>query len=177
MLMFLNLTHYWSNLKMSNDAMRAFAVGEAVKLVGPKGEVKTVIAAAKELLAFISPTQPAAAQQAQPAAEPPKTAGKAATTPKPATTPKKAATKAAPEPEPQESEVEGGEDAIDYTSDAGKEQVGSLVSQLIAANRRPEAIKLLSDYDATSVSGVKPGEREAFCAEARELIAAGDITG
>lgn len=156
---------------MSNDAMRAFAVGEAVKLVGQGGTAKAVVAIATDLLAYISPVQ-GAQQAATPAKEPAKATEKAPAA-KPAA--KKTAAKPAPAPEPEETEES--ETAIDYESDAGKEQVGAVVAQLIAANRRPEAIKLLSDYDATSVSGVKPGEREAFCNEARELIAAGaDIT-
>lgn len=167
---------------MSNDAMRAFAIGEAVKLVGQGGDAKKVVATAKELLAYISPAPTGDVKQ--PGAEPAKPAEKApAPAAKPAAAkpaPKKTApAKPAPEPEPppaDESEQPEGEAEIDYTSDAGKEQVGALVAQLIAANRRPEAVKLLADYDSTSVSGVKPGEREAFCNEARELLAAGDIT-
>lgn len=164
---------------MANDAMRAFAVGEAVKLAGPGGSVEIVIATAKKLLAYISSEEPAGKPSA-PGAEPPKPTPAAAKPAAPAAKPaaKKTAAKPTPPPAPEEPEGEQSEgtEEIDYTSDAGKEQVGALVAQLIAANRRPEAVKLLADYDSTSVSGVKPGEREAFCNEARELLAAGDIT-
>jgi outer membrane biosynthesis protein TonB len=158
---------------MSNDAMRAFAVGEAIKLhAGVATDAKTVIKTAKELMTYISPDAPPAQEAATPGKEPAKPTPPA---PKPAAkaAPKKAAPKPAPEPEPETEETAEGDDAIDYESDAGKEEVGKLVAQLIAANRRPEAVKLLGEYDSTSVSGVKAGEREAFCAEARELIAAG----
>lgn len=153
---------------------KAAALTLASNIVEKGTTAEATIQVANKFLAYITGETAPAGKPATPAPAAP-AAKPAAPAAKPAA--KKTAAKPTPPPEPpaDESEPEG-EAEIDYTSEAGKEQVGALVAQLIAANRRPEAVKLLSEYDSTSVSGVKPGEREAFCNEARELLAAGDIT-
>lgn len=172
---------------MSNSAFRAVALAAAAQVCQGSGNTpEAIVTMAKKFLAFVEPADadeakpsatPLAAVPEQKVSTPAKATAPAKGTTAKATVPAKAVPKATPVVIEKDVAAAAEDDGIDWAGDAGKQQVGDAIAKLIAANRRPEAIKLLSDYDSTSVSGVQVGEREAFVGEANELLAATpDIT-
>lgn len=161
----------------SISTAKAAALTLASNIVEKGTTAEATIQVANKFLAYITESSAPPAQTekvstpARATAPPANTAGKLSATPS-----KKAATKSTPAepPKPAEPETADGAD-IDWTGEAGKAAVGDVVSKLIAANRRPEAISLLAEYDATAVSGVKVEDREAFVNEGQTLLASGNL--
>jgi hypothetical protein len=85
---------------------------------------------------------------------------------KPVAAAKPAKAKPAPAPKPVEEPEADEAPATDTT----KEQVGEIISKLLSAKLREEAIGLLKDFKATSVSGVKPADYEKFVAAGKVLL-------
>lgn len=168
---------------MANEALRAVALTEAGKL-GLKSTAD-VIVAANAYLSFLTAEPKGAAQASAPGSDAPPPAKATGTAPAKATKPAKTAAPPAKKLVPEKSEEEKaaealakaaaeetpeGEPEFDWAGDDGQKEVGKIVSALIAANKRPEAIKLLADYKAASVSGVKPDDREQFVADGNSLL-------
>jgi hypothetical protein len=141
----------------TNQAMaRATALVEAVKVhstdTGVNADV--VLATARAFYVFItSPAPEAAPAPLAPVA-------------KPVAAAKPAKAKPAPAPKPVEEPEADEAPATDTT----KEQVGEIISKLLSAKLREEAIGLLKDFKATSVSGVKPADYEKFVAAGKVLL-------
>jgi hypothetical protein len=139
----------------TNQAMaRATALVEAVKVhstdTGVNADV--VLATARAFYVFItSPAPEAAPAPLAPVAKPVAAAKPAKAKPAPA-----------PKPEPEADEAPA--------TDTTKEQVGEIISKLLSAKLREEAIGLLKDFKATSVSGVKPADYEKFVAAGKVLL-------
>jgi biotin carboxyl carrier protein len=141
---------------MSQIAIRGLALQEANKL----GLVShnTILDAAEAFLSFLVAGEAGeAVNKALPAAKltaEPKPAAK----PTPAAKPKPAAEpKAAPAPAPKTD--------MDEQDEILEDTVGNVVSRLIKGGKRDNAVALLKKYKATSVSGVKEKNAEAFIAE------------
>ena len=156
----------------TNQAMaRATALVEAVKLHVAHIEAvvssdkdgwtlfDSVLAVAERFHSFI--TTPA------PTAEP---APVAAPAPAPVAKPVAAAKPAKAKPAPAPKPVEEPEADEAPATDTSKEQVGEIISKLLSAKLREEAIGLLKDFKATSVSGVKPADYEKFVAAGKVLL-------
>jgi len=157
----------------TNQAMaRATALVEAVKLHVAHIEAvvssdkdgwtlfDSVLAVAERFHSFITSPAPTAT----PAAPAPKP--ELAPVAKPVAAAKPAKAKPAPAPKPVE-EPEADEAPA---TDTSKEQVGEIISKLLSAKLREEAIGLLKDFKATSVSGVKPADYEKFVAAGKVLL-------
>jgi hypothetical protein len=146
----------------TNQAMaRATALVEAVKVHGTEGNTDAVLATARAFYAFIvSPPTVTGGTGTVPAPAP--------LTPvaKPVAAAKPAKAKPAPAPKPVEEPEADEAPATDTT----KEQVGEIISKLLSAKLREEAIGLLKDFKATSVSGVKPADYEKFVAAGKVLL-------
>ena len=135
---------------MSQIATRALALQEAVK--SPENDGLSILERAAAYHAFVIAGEAAApvAVVSKPAAEPkPPKATKAAkpVEAKPEPTP-------APKTDMDETELPEGEE----------DTVGNVVSRLIKAGKRDEAVALLKKYKASSVSGVKDADKAAFIA-------------
>ena len=154
----------------TNQAMaRATALVEAVKLHVAHIEAvvssdkdgwtlfDSVLAVAERFHSFITTPAPTAAP-APVAAPAPAPVAKPVAAAKPA----KAKPAPAPKPEPEADEAPA--------TDTTKEQVGEIISKLLSAKLREEAIGLLKDFKATSVSGVKPADYEKFVAAGKVLL-------
>lgn len=150
---------------MSNEAIRAVALTEAVKTVGSEGADK-VLAVAAKYDAFLAGTVAAAAPAAsagKPAAATKPAATKPAKPTKPAKTEEQLAAEALAAAE-AEAAAEGGEQ--EYTQD----DVAAVVDGLLKAGKRPEAVALLKKYKATSVSKVPADSYAAFVTEGKSLL-------
>ena len=147
----------------TNQAMaRATALVEAVKLHVAHIEAvvssdkdgwtlfDSVLAVAERFHSFITTPAPTAAP-----------APVAAPAPAPVAKP-------APAPKPELVEESEADEAP--ATDTSKEQVGEIISKLLSAKLREEAIGLLKDFKATSVSGVKPADYEKFVAAGKILL-------
>jgi hypothetical protein len=132
---------------MSQVAPRAIALQEANKL--GLTDAASVLAAANAFVEFILAADVPAAPP-QPAPKAPVPAPKAA---------KPAAPKAATKPVESEPETE-----------TDSETVGSVVDKLLKAKKRDEAVKLLKDFGATSVSGVKAAKAADFIAQGLAIL-------
>jgi hypothetical protein len=144
----------------TNQAMaRATALVEAVKVHDTGTNADVVLATARAFYAFIvSPPMVTGGTGTVPAPTAPVAKPVAVAKPakaKPAPAPK-------PEPEPEADEAPA--------TDTTKEQVGEIISKLLSAKLREEAIGLLKDFKATSVSGVKPADYEKFVAAGKVLL-------
>jgi hypothetical protein len=133
---------------MSQVAPRAIALQEANKL--GLTDADSVLAAANAFVYFIlagetPPTSPLPTASKAPAPAP-----KAA---------KPAAPKAATKPVEPEPETE-----------TDSETVGSVVDKLLKAKKRDEAVNLLKDFGATSVSGVKAAKAADFIAQGLAIL-------
>jgi hypothetical protein len=144
----------------TNQAMaRATALVEAVKVHGTEGNTDVVLATARAFYAFIvSPPTVTGGTGTVPAPAPAAPVAKPVAAAKPA----KAKPAPAPKPEPEADEAPA--------TDTSKEQVGEIISKLLSAKLREEAIGLLKDFKATSVSGVKPADYEKFVAAGKILL-------
>ena len=78
-------------------------------------------------------------------------------------TPKPVVSKPAAEPK---APVVGDEPA----AEASEDTVANVVSRLLKAQKRDEAVALLKKYGATSVSGVKAAKTAEFIAEGLEIL-------
>ena len=156
----------------TNQAMaRATALVEAVKLHVAHIEAvvssdkdgwtlfDSVLAVAERFHSFITTPAPTAAPAPVAAPAPAPVA-------KPVAAAKPAKAKPAPAPKPVEEPEADEAPATDTT----KEQVGEIISKLLSAKLREEAIGLLKDFKATSVSGVKPADYEKFVAAGKVLL-------
>jgi hypothetical protein len=148
----------------TNQAMaRATALVEAVKVHGTEGNTDVVLATARAFYAFIvSPPTVTGGTGTVPAPAP------AAPVAKPVAAAKPAKAKPAPAPKPEPVEEPEADEAP--ATDTTKEQVGEIISKLLSAKLREEAIGLLKDFKATSVSGVKPADYEKFVAAGKVLL-------
>ncbi len=166
-----------------SEATRAIALTEAVKTVGAEGDAAKILAVAAQFHTFLqSDAKPNASTSLAPVhAEPPKNATTKTAAPaaaKPAAA-KPAPAKKAPPAKTEEqlaaealAAAEAEQNAADAAGDAGanKEAVGAVVAALLAAGQRNEAINLLKKFGASSVSGVKAEDYDAFVAEGNELL-------
>ena len=156
----------------TNQAMaRATALVEAVKLHVAHIEAvvssdkdgwtlfDSVLAVAERFHSFITTPAPTAAP-----------APVAAPAPAPVAKPVAAAKPAKAKPAPAPKPVEEPEADEAPATDTSKEQVGEIISKLLSAKLREEAIGLLKDFKATSVSGVKPADYEKFVAAGKVLL-------
>lgn len=156
----------------TNQAMaRATALVEAVKLHVAHIEAvvssdkdgwtlfDSVLAVAERFHSFITTPAPTAAP-----------APVAAPAPAPVAKPVAAAKPAKAKPAPAPKPVEEPEADEAPATDTSKEQVGEIISKLLSAKLREEAIGLLKDFKATSVSGVKPADYEKFVAAGKALL-------
>lgn len=157
------------------EATRTIALQAAAQVLAGNGDADLVLAAAEKFHAFVvADLVPPTASRATAGSQKPQTLpgsatkppGKAPAAPKPAAKPPVKTE----EQVADEALAGGGENAYE----ANKEGVGAVVAALIAkgAEARKEAIALLKKYGATSVSGVKESDYEAFVAEGSEILAA-----
>jgi hypothetical protein len=151
----------------ANHAMaRATSLVEAVK-IADEHDAETVLALADKFYAYITQESrpnnpqfagPVVATNITPPA-PVKAVPVENATPAPAKPAKAKPVKAAPAPKPELP-----------ASDTSKEEVGEIVSKLLSAKLREEAIGLLKKFKATSVSGVAASDYAAFVAEGKQLL-------
>ena len=80
------------------------------------------------------------------------------------------ASKPAPEPAPPVDEA--AEPEADETAETADNTVANVVSRLLKAQKRDEAVALLKKFGATSVSGVKKTKEAEFIAEGLEILLA-----
>jgi hypothetical protein len=145
----------------TNQAMaRATALVEAVKIHGTDSHANpnAVLNTAEMFYSFITTPATIAPLVASPVPAPAAPVAKPVAAAKPA----KAKPAPAPKPEPEADEAPA--------TDTTKEQVGEIISKLLSAKLREEAIGLLKDFKATSVSGVKPADYEKFVAAGKILL-------
>jgi hypothetical protein len=138
---------------MSQVAPRAIALQEANKL--GLTDAKSVLDAANAFVDFILAgdlPSPTGSTGPAPLPKGPAPAPKAA---KPAA-PKAASKPVETEPEP-ETETDG-------------ETVGSIIDKMLKAKKRDQAVKLLKDFGATSVSGVKAAKAADFIAQGLAIL-------
>ena len=133
---------------MSNEALRAVALSEAVKTVAQSGSASAVLTCAKTYLEFLTGAPSVGAEAPKPA---PKATTKAVKLTPPF------------EDQPEAEKAEKAEKPEKPT--VSKEQVGKVVSNLLAANKRPQAVALLKKFGATSVSKVSESDYAAFVSE------------
>lgn len=175
-----------------SDATRAIALQEAVKVSGGKGDPAAVIAAAEKFNTFMTAdSKPATVSVpgAEPAAPAPRVPPKPVKPPtqlpprKPPVKPVKAAKPVKTEDElvaEAIAEADAEQEAADAAAaEAEGEQaegatlddVGQVISDLLAAKKRNEVIALLKEYGATSKSGVPAESYDEFVAKGNELLA------
>jgi hypothetical protein len=147
---------------MSQVAPRAIALQEANKL--GLTDADSVLAAANAFVYFILAGELPASSQglvppSPPTSPPPPTVSKKAPAPAPKAA-KPAAPKAATKPVEPEPE----------TYSETETTVGSVVDRLLVAQKRDEAVKLLKDFGATSVSGVKAAKAADFIAQGLAIL-------
>ena len=146
-----------------SQEIREKALSAAVQVLGQSAGIAGVIAAAKQLEAYIASGASAAPKETPKAAEP-KSAAKVEPKAAPATKPA-----AKPEAKPEKAK------ALDPDA---KKLVGDKVNELLKANKRDEAVALLASFDgAASATGiVVQGDEviQAFLAGAEEILASSE---
>ena len=158
----------------ANYAMaRATALVEAVKVLSGRenqNSIREVMLAAQDFFEFLTQDSVALPSDSAILARP--AGAVAAPAPAPVAKPVAAAkpAKAKPAPAPKPELVEESEADEAPATDTSKEQVGEIISKLLSAKLREEAIGLLKDFKATSVSGVKPADYEKFVAAGKVLL-------
>lgn len=144
-----------------SEATRAVALTEAVKVASAAQTFDDVLTLAEQYHQFLV-SDAAAPAGTKPAADKP-----AAT--KPTTTAKGATTKPTTIKPPAKPEEQVVADAVEVgASDEGptEEKVGKAIADLLAANKRKEAVALLKKFGATSKSTLKPEYYADFLEEA-----------
>lgn len=176
-----------------SDATRAISLQEAVKAVGSAGDYKIVLEAAKAFNTFMTTADAVGAKVSVPGAEPAAPAARvppkpvaakpvAAKSPvkpvkaaKPVKTEEELAAELIAEAEAEQAAETEAEQAADEAEGGGEgatqDDVGQVISDLLAAKKRNEVISLLKKFKATSKSGVKPEDYDEFVAEGNELLA------
>lgn len=143
-----------------SEATRAVALTEAVKVASAAQTFDDVLTLAEQYHQFLV-SDAAVPAGTKPAADKP-----AAT--KPTTTAKGATTKPTTTKPPAKSEEQTVADAAEAGAEDGptEEQVGKAIADLLAANKRKEAVALLKKFGATSKSTLKPEHYADFLEEA-----------
>ena len=156
----------------ANYAMaRATALVEAVKVLSGRenqNSIREVMLAAQDFFEFLTQDSVALPSDSAILARP--AGAVAAPAPAPVAKPVAAAKPAKAKPAPAPKPVEEPEVDEAPATDTTKEQVGEIISKLLSAKLREEAIGLLKDFKATSVSGVKPADYEKFVAAGKVLL-------
>mgnify|MGYP005817418227 CR=1 FL=1 len=80
-----------------------------------------------------------------------------------------------PAPESEEAIVESAVQAA-AAPVIDRAAVSAVVAEMLAANKRNEAIALLKDFGASSVSGVAEKDYSAFVEKANAIVGSGDLT-
>jgi outer membrane biosynthesis protein TonB len=157
-----------------SEAVRAVALAEANKLIGGTSDANAVVGAATIFLAFMqggagappktfsAGTEPAPVKESKPSATTATGKPAATTAVKPAKAtkpPKKTEEELAAEAlkkanEEAEAEEEAEEESPQGPFEPEAESVGKVVSGLIKAGKRQDAINLLKKYKAASTSGL-----------------------
>lgn len=173
-----------------SEATRAIALQEAVKVKGDSKSYADVLTAAKAFHEFMTadskPAQSMSTPGKEPAAPPPtKSAAKPAAKPatvkptvKPPLKPVKSEEEAAAELQADAdaevaAETAAEEAAIGDEADpqaATIDDIGQVISDLLAGKKRNECVALLKKFGATSKSGVKPEDYGAFVQEGNAIL-------
>lgn len=146
-----------------SESTRAIALHSAIQLVGPGKAPTTVVDAAEAFNTFLNAD---AAGQVSPAQKP------AAAKPAAAAKPKPAATPAAPAQSEEEIVEAAVTKAQAVAEGPTREEVGAIVTSLLQAGKRDDAVALLGEFKAKSVSGVKEADFAAFVAKGQNLLLA-----
>jgi hypothetical protein len=151
-----------------SDATRAVALTQAVTLAVAAGlGAAETVEIAESFNTFMNGDRPAA---------PASTGGAVAPAATPTKTPPKPAAKPAADKPAAKPADDSAKKAAADKLEAQKTRVGAIVSQLLEADRRAEAVALLKKFGATSVSGVKAKDYTTFITEGDELLGGSEET-
>lgn len=166
-----------------SDATRAVALSEAIKLAGfdansgTNASPEQVLAVALSFDNFLNAVGETAAPVVSAAGKEPTkatTAGqgkKPAAAKKPAVSEDEVVRKAL---DAQRAEAAAADAAADETESAAltHDDVQAVIAKSLAANKRPEIVKLLKKYGATSATSVKKADITKFVTEAQAILPA-----
>jgi hypothetical protein len=152
-----------------SESTRSIALHCAIQLVGPAKAPTTVVEAAEAFNTFLTAD---AANQAGLGAVGASAPKPAAAKPAVAAKPKPAATPAAPAQSEEEIVEAAVTKAQAVAEGPTREEVGAIVTSLLQAGKRDDAVALLGEFKAKSVSGVKETDFAAFVAKGQNLLLA-----
>lgn len=157
-----------------SDATRAVALDAAVKVVGEQGG-KAVLSLAKsfdDFLNSVGETEPVRASAA--GAEPAKTTtagqGKKASTKKPAVSEDEVVRQALDKQREEAAAADAAADETEAPAALTTDDVQAVIAKCLAAGKRPEIVKVLKKYGATSATSVKKADIAKFVAEAQKIL-------
>lgn len=162
------------------DQTRVIALNLAVTMVNASQlSASEVLNVAGEFTAFLTAPQTSETSDPEPTPETPRRG--------PGRPPKAKAAEAAPaaKPAPKPAAPEQSEEAIvqqavetaaAQATTVDKAAVSKVVADLLAANKRNEAVNLLKQFGASSVSGIAEKDYAAFVEKAAAILDSGDLT-
>ncbi len=160
-----------------SDATRAVALDAAVKILGPNATAVSVLEIAVQFDNFLNSVgETAPAQVSAAGKEPAKktTAGqdKKASTKKPAVSEDEIVRQALDKQREEAAAADAAADETEAPAALTHDDVQAVIAKCLAAGKRPEIVKILKKYGATSATSVKKADIAKFVAEAQKILPA-----